>query len=114
MADDERMADDDDSGGGVTQEWPLEGHFVVGGSGLYVSTDCLGRAFTSRTARYDLTIGLPQVDTRPDPIPQKSGGNLVSPHTKHGVDPARMGLRPNARERARRRRTHQPCLGWRA
>jgi hypothetical protein len=57
--DDERMAD---------HKWPLEGHFVVGGSGLSVHADCLGRTFTSRTARYDLTIGLPQLDTSSLPL----------------------------------------------
>jgi len=53
------MADDDDLLG-VAKYWTLEGHFVVGGSGLDVHTDCLGRTFTSRTASYDLTIGLPE------------------------------------------------------
>ena len=38
----ERMADDDPSGDRVAKEWPLEGHFVVDGSGLHVHTDCLG------------------------------------------------------------------------
>src|SRR5271167_1382822 len=63
------MADGDPIGDDMAKEWPFEGHFVVGGSGLYVTTGCLGRTFTSRTASYDLTIGLPQTDTRPDPIP---------------------------------------------
>jgi hypothetical protein len=39
----------------------------VGGSGLHVHTECLGRSFTSRTANYDLAIGLPQP---PQPPPQ--------------------------------------------
>jgi hypothetical protein len=56
------MPDDDLSADGLARDWPLEGHFVVGGSGLYVKTDCLGRTFTSRTASYGLTIGLPQTD----------------------------------------------------
>ena len=55
------MADDDPSGDDVAKEWPLEGHFVVGGSGLYVHTDCLRHTFTSHTATHDLTIGLPQL-----------------------------------------------------
>lgn len=63
------MADGDPPGDNVAKEWPFEGHFVVGGQGLYVTTGCLGRTFTSRTASYDLTIGLPQVDKRPDPFP---------------------------------------------
>lgn len=63
------MADDDPSGEHATTEWPLEGHFIVGGSGLYVHRDCLGRTFTSHTADYDFEIGLPQVDTGPDPLP---------------------------------------------
>ena len=50
--DDERMPDD---------EWPLEGHFLVGGFGLYVHTECLGHTFTSRAGTHDLTIGLPQL-----------------------------------------------------
>lgn len=49
--------------------WPFEGHFVVGGSGLYVTTACLGQMVESSTASYDLTIGLPQVDRTPDPFP---------------------------------------------
>ncbi len=56
------MADHNPSGDRVAKEWPLEGHLIVGGSGLFVTTDCLGRAFASRTASYDLTIGLPQLD----------------------------------------------------
>lgn len=63
------MADDDSPGDRVAKEWPLEGHFVVGGSGLYVHTDCLGRTFASRTANYDLTIGLPQLP-QPHQLPQ--------------------------------------------
>jgi hypothetical protein len=73
------MADHDPSGGHVAREWPLEGHFVVGGSGLYVSTDCLGGAFASRTASCDLEIGLPQLDTRPDPIPPELRRRLGEP-----------------------------------
>lgn len=53
------MADDL---GDRVRHWPLEGHFVVGGSGLYVETDCVGCTFASRTANHDLIIGLPQVD----------------------------------------------------
>lgn len=73
------MADNDPPVGDVTKEWPLEGHFVVGGSGLYVHRDCFGRTFTSNTATYDLTIGLPQIDTRPDPIPPEARRFLDSP-----------------------------------
>jgi hypothetical protein len=51
----------------VATTWPLEGHFAVGGAGLYVSTNCLGRIFTSRTTNYDLTVGLPQLDTVQQP-----------------------------------------------
>jgi hypothetical protein len=43
---------------------PLEGYFVCGSSrGILMTTDCLGREFTSRTANYDLVVGLPQLDT---------------------------------------------------
>jgi hypothetical protein len=62
------VADDHVPADGVAREWPFEGHFVVGGSGLYMGTGCLGGVFTSRTASYDLTIGLPQVDATRDPI----------------------------------------------
>jgi hypothetical protein len=62
------VADENPSGGQVATEWPLEGYFVVGGSGLYVSTECLGRVFTSRTTNHDLTIGLPQLDTAQQPV----------------------------------------------
>ena len=59
----------------MSKEWPLEGHFGCGGSGLFVTTDCLGRAFTSRTANYDLIIGLPQLSTvqRPRVLARLSG-----------------------------------------
>ncbi len=73
------MADDELSDGGVTNQWPLEGHFVVGGSGLFVHRDCLGRTFTSRTASIDLTIGIPQIDTRPDPFPPEVRRQLNEP-----------------------------------
>ena len=58
---------------------PFEGHFVVGGSGLYVSNECLGRTFTSHTARFELTIGLPQIDDRPDLIPPEIRERLGEP-----------------------------------
>lgn len=67
---------------------PLEGHFVVGGSGLYVHRDCLGRTFDSRTASFDLTIGLPQIGTRPDPVPPVVRQQLSEPFVP------RMELRP--------------------
>jgi hypothetical protein len=75
----ERMADDDPSGDRVAKEWPLEGHFVVDGSGLHVHTDCLGGAFTSRTANYDLTIGLPQLDPGSTPP-----GRVIPPEWTYG------------------------------
>lgn len=68
--------DDDGMAGNA---WPFEGHFVVGGSGLYVTTDCLGRTLDSRTASYDLTIGLPQVDRTPDPYPPEIKRQLNMP-----------------------------------
>jgi len=59
------MADDDPKGERVAEEWPVEGHVIVPGSGLEVRRDCLGRSFRSRvrhsTGSYDLTIGLPQL-----------------------------------------------------
>jgi len=71
------MADDD---GDVANEWPPEGHFVIGGAwGLQVSTECLGCTLTSRTASHDLEIGLPQRDTEPDPIPSEIRWRLGQP-----------------------------------
>lgn len=62
---------DEDSSGERAGEWPLEGHFVIGGtSGLQVDTECLGSTFTSRTASHDLEIGLPQRDKQPE-IPKQ-------------------------------------------
>lgn len=75
MTDAERMAEES----GAKREWPFEGHFVVGGSGLYVTTGCLGRAFTARTANFDFTIGLPQVDRSPDPYPPEIRQRLEEP-----------------------------------
>jgi hypothetical protein len=50
----------------MSKEWPLEGYFVCGGggTGVLMTADCLGREFTSRTANYDLIIGLPQLEAR--------------------------------------------------
>lgn len=73
------MSGDDRAGDRLANGWPFEGHFVVGGSGLYVRTGCLGGTFTSRTANHDLTIGLPRVDTRPDPIPPEIRQHLGEP-----------------------------------
>jgi hypothetical protein len=63
----------------MSKEWPLEGDFECGGLGLFVTTDCLGRAFTSRTANYDLIIGLPQLDTVHQP-----GSSLLPPQWTYG------------------------------
>ena len=54
----------------MSKEWPLEGYFECGGQGLLVTPDCLGQQFTSRTANYDLIIGLPQpgTDQRPNSL----------------------------------------------
>src|SRR5688500_10794012 len=60
------MAADDPSGERAANAWPVEGHVIVPGSGLVVTTDCLGRSFRSRVrpsnGNYDLTIGLPRLD----------------------------------------------------
>lgn len=45
--------------------WPLEGHFAVGGRGLYVAPECLGSVHATRTANYDVTIGLPCLEAAP-------------------------------------------------
>lgn len=64
------MSDEPSRDPAAAKEWPLEGHFVIGGSwGLQVDTECLGATFTSRTASHDLEIGLPQRDTQPE-IPE--------------------------------------------
>lgn len=59
-----------------------------GGQGILMMADCLGREFTSRTANYDLIIGLPQFDT--DTVPRGRGGGgecsrpngLMAPETR--------------------------------
>lgn len=56
----------------MSNKWPLEGHFECGGQGLIVRPDCLGREFASRTANYDLTISLPQLDKRPHHWPLRA------------------------------------------
>lgn len=66
-------------GDGAAQERPFEGHFVVGGSGLYVTTVCLGQTFTSRTPNFALTIGLPRVDTSLDPVPAEIRERIGEP-----------------------------------
>lgn len=72
--------------GAPTTEWPYEGHFVVGGSGLYMTTDCVGRTFTSRIAGRELTIGFPQINRRPDPIPPEVREQLGEPPMKTFVE----------------------------
>jgi hypothetical protein len=62
----------------MSKEWPLEGYFECGGQGLLVTPDCLGREFASRTANYDLIIGLPQPGTRQRPA------SLRPPQWTHG------------------------------
>ena len=47
-----------ETGGGT---WPLEGFFTCG-SGLLVDHECLGQSFQTRTATYELTITLPELD----------------------------------------------------
>jgi hypothetical protein len=71
--------------------WPFEGHFVVGGSGLYVAVGCLGQTVESRTGGYEVTIGLPQVDTTPDPYP---------PEVRRQLDAPRGGLLHAVRDSA--------------
>lgn len=61
---------------------PLEGHFVVGGSGLFVHGDCLGGVFPSHTATHDLTIRFPQLDTG-DNMPELLQGLLGVPPVPH-------------------------------
>lgn len=100
--DDGRM-DDAPSADRVAEGSPLEGHFVVGGSGLYVSTACLGRAFPSRTASYDLTIGLPQfeMDSTPPEVLRALG---MPPLPDPSLTPPVWTYSPrNERERAEER-----------
>ena len=66
----------------MSKELPLEGYFVCGGDGgrgLFMTPDCLGRDFTSRTANYDLTIGLPQLGTFLEPP-----GEVLPPQWTYG------------------------------
>ncbi|BCI84729.1 hypothetical protein MTY66_63540 (plasmid) [Mycolicibacterium sp. TY66] len=95
--------------------WPFEGHFVVGGSGLYVTTGCLGQTVDSHTAGYDLTIGLPQVDRTPDPFPAEIRSQLNEPPRapvkSHAAD---LDVWSPELDGAQGRRTHdEPCLGRR-
>ncbi|HQE16574.1 MAG TPA: hypothetical protein PLD01_16100 [Mycobacterium sp.] len=69
------MAGGDDA----AMERPFEGHFVVGGSGLYVTTECLGRTFASRTPNFALTIGLPRVGTNLDLVPAEIRERISEP-----------------------------------
>jgi hypothetical protein len=100
------MTGDDSSGERVGKEWPLEGHFVIGGSwGLQVHTECLGRTFTSRTASYDLEIGLPQRDTEQEPIPEKFRQFLGPPVPNMELIPPEWAYGPvNDQERQEERR----------
>jgi hypothetical protein len=80
----------------MSKEWPLEGYFECGGAGRGVgmTTDCLGREFTSRTANYDLIIGLPQLAMG------KRGGTLRPPQWTYG--PGDEDARPARRGRGSR------------
>lgn len=64
--DDGRMTGEAPLGNEAAAEWTLEGHFFVGGSGLYVHRNCVGQTFTARTANYTFILGLPQLDTGPE------------------------------------------------
>lgn len=76
---DASSAENDPPVDGVKGKWPFEGHFVVGGSGLYVTNECIGRTFISRTSQHELTIGFPKLDDRPDPIPPELREQLGEP-----------------------------------
>lgn len=88
----------------VATQWPLEGHFVIGGAwGLQVHTACLGQTFTSRTASHNLEIGLPQRDSQPD-IPQQFRQVLGPPVANFELIPPKWKFEPaNARERQEER-----------
>lgn len=64
---------------GQTQ-WSLEGQFACG-SGFLVTPDCLGETFVSKTASYDVSILLPQVD-------DASGGSDLTRPLRRIVSPA--------------------------
>lgn len=55
------MGDGNSTSDDTVMEWPLEGYFECGGQGLFVTPDCLGREFASRTANYPFTISLPRL-----------------------------------------------------
>lgn len=41
----------------------LEGHFLIGGhAAMYIRAESLGKEYTTRTASYDFTLGMPQLD----------------------------------------------------
>jgi hypothetical protein len=80
----------------MSKEWPLEESFDGGGigaNGLKMTPDCLGREFTSRTANYDLIIGLPQF------------GSYLEPWVR-APTPMDLRLPRRARERQRDERPH--------
>ncbi len=93
------------SGDRAAKSWPLEGHFVIGGSwGLLVHTDCLGCTFTSRTASHDLEIGLPQRDTEPA-LPEPFQQVLGPPVPNMELIPPKWAYGPvDDRERQEERR----------
>jgi hypothetical protein len=81
----------------MSKELPLEGYFACGGDGgrgLFMTPDCLGRDFTSRTANYDLIIGLPQLDTF-----LKPPGKVLPPQWTYGPPDAGSRERVNDRDR---------------
>jgi hypothetical protein len=94
---------------GDARQWPLEGHFVVGGAwGLQVHTECLGETFTSRTASHDLEISLPQRDTPPSiALPEQFQHLLGPPAHRVELVPPRWKFEPvNQHERQNERNVH--------
>ena len=110
---DERVADDHAPGDRVTREWPFEGHFVVGGSGLYTRTDCFRQHIhvTHRELRPHHRSTASRYDTGSNRARDSTACGYGAWRPTAGFDAACIGLRPNKRERPRRRTTRQSCLG---
>ena len=65
--------------------WPLEGFFTCGGP--IVAPACLGQSFQTRTATYELTVTLPELDA------SNAGAPLAPPtwrFTREGADPTAL------------------------
>jgi hypothetical protein len=103
---------DQPSNDSAARQWPLEGHFVIGGSwGLQVHTECLGCTFTSRTASHDLEIGLPRRDTEQEPISEKFRQFLGPPVPNMELVPPKWAYGPVNDQERQEERMVRPVWG---